>query len=79
MENNTVSWQSWDDKVLQGDGRPGTLGLWWSDFATAAQSDELAAKGITRRLNMAAEASTSAIFTMNQSFKTRQVGADHDK
>jgi len=42
--------------VLPGDGSPGTLGLWWSDYETAVRSDELAAKSITHRLNVAAEA-----------------------
>mmetsp|Transcript_39595 Transcript_39595/g.93307 ORF Transcript_39595/g.93307 Transcript_39595/m.93307 type:complete len:349 (-) Transcript_39595:60-1106(-) len=42
--------------VLPDDGRPGTLGLWWSDFETATRSQELAARGITHRLNVAAEA-----------------------
>ncbi|CAK9105340.1 Protein phosphatase Slingshot homolog 3 (SSH-like protein 3) (SSH-3L) [Durusdinium trenchii] len=40
--------------VLDG-GRPGTLGLWWSDFQTASRPYELLELGITHRLNMAAE------------------------
>eukprot|EP00435_Cladocopium_sp_Y103_P046385 s1340_g13.t1 len=40
--------------VVEG-GAPGTLGLWWSDFQTAARPYELLELGITHRLNMAAE------------------------
>uniref|UniRef100_A0A7S1AEV3 Tyrosine specific protein phosphatases domain-containing protein n=1 Tax=Noctiluca scintillans TaxID=2966 RepID=A0A7S1AEV3_NOCSC len=42
--------------VRSGDGRPGTLGLWWSDFETAARTEELVEEcGITHRLNTAIE------------------------
>ena len=34
---------------------PGKLGLWWSDFQTACRPYELLERGITHRLNMAAE------------------------
>ena len=40
--------------VLSG-GAPGSLGLWWSDFQTACRPYELLERGITHRLNMAAE------------------------
>lgn len=43
-------------EVLPGDGSPGTLGLWWSDFETANDAEQLRACGITHRLNMAREA-----------------------
>lgn len=44
-------------RVLEGDGRPGTLGLWWSDFETASDARRLREEcGITHRLNVAAEA-----------------------
>jgi hypothetical protein len=42
--------------VLPGDGDPGTLGIWWSDFEAARQTEQLRANGITHRLNVAAEA-----------------------
>lgn len=42
--------------VLSGDGnKAGSLGLWWSDFQTACRPFELLERGITHRLNMAAE------------------------
>jgi hypothetical protein len=42
--------------VRPGDGRPGTLGLWWSDFETASRTEELVEEcGITHRLNTAIE------------------------
>mmetsp|Transcript_129824 Transcript_129824/g.277110 ORF Transcript_129824/g.277110 Transcript_129824/m.277110 type:complete len:387 (+) Transcript_129824:37-1197(+) len=44
-------------KVLDGDGSPGTLGIWWSDFETACNARRLKEEcGVTHRLNMAAEA-----------------------
>jgi len=42
--------------VLPGDGHPGTLGIWWSDFEAAHRIEQLRANGITHRLNVAAEA-----------------------
>uniref|UniRef100_A0A7S1R880 Tyrosine specific protein phosphatases domain-containing protein n=1 Tax=Alexandrium catenella TaxID=2925 RepID=A0A7S1R880_ALECA len=41
---------------MPGDGQPGTLGLWWSDFEAADNVAQLREKGITHRLNVAAEA-----------------------
>merc|ERR1719282_865364 len=42
--------------VVPGDGQPGTLGLWWSDFGGACCLEQLRAKGVTCRLNVAVEA-----------------------
>jgi len=42
--------------VLGGEGAPGTLGLWWSDFEGAICEEQLRERGITHRLNLAAEA-----------------------
>eukprot|EP00927_Polykrikos_kofoidii_P060443 TRINITY_DN55424_c0_g1_i1.p1 TRINITY_DN55424_c0_g1~~TRINITY_DN55424_c0_g1_i1.p1 ORF type:complete len:397 (+),score=68.36 TRINITY_DN55424_c0_g1_i1:63-1253(+) len=42
--------------VVKGDGSPGTLGLWWSDFEAAANAPYLRTVcGVTHRLNVAAE------------------------
>ena len=41
--------------VVAGDGRPGTLGVVWSDFAGACNAQELRRRGVTRRLNCAVE------------------------
>lgn len=43
-------------QVIPGDGSPGTLAIWWSDFATACLTEQLRSYGVTRRLNVAAEA-----------------------
>ena len=42
-------------EVLPGDGAPGTLGLWWSNFRAATNGELLLSKGITHRLNLAQE------------------------
>lgn len=42
--------------VVPGEGKPGTLGLWWSDFEAARSAEQLRGNGITHRLNVAAEA-----------------------
>jgi hypothetical protein len=41
--------------VVVGDGRPGSLGIYWSDFKNAAKTSELKSLGITHRLNVAIE------------------------
>lgn len=43
-------------QVLPGDGSPGTLGLYWSDFEAANNLEQLRDCGITHRLNVAKEA-----------------------
>mmetsp|Transcript_7400 Transcript_7400/g.16724 ORF Transcript_7400/g.16724 Transcript_7400/m.16724 type:complete len:355 (+) Transcript_7400:209-1273(+) len=43
-------------RVAEGDGRPGSLGLFWSDYGGAINIEQLKALGVTRRLNVAAEA-----------------------
>eukprot|EP00854_Cymbomonas_tetramitiformis_P027697 gene27697-34187_t len=42
-------------EVLPGDGTPGTLGVWWSNFKIAEQGTVLKAHGVTHRLNCAVE------------------------
>jgi len=42
--------------VLPGDGQPGSLSLWWSDFEAADNVAQLRERGVTHRLNCAAEA-----------------------
>jgi len=42
--------------VIPGHGEPGTLGIFWSDFGGASDSEQLRARGVTRRLNVASEA-----------------------
>jgi len=41
--------------ILDGEGKPGSLVLWWSDFQGAADETFLKEKGITHRLSVAAE------------------------
>jgi len=43
-------------EVVHGDGTPGTLGVWWSDYGGATNVEQLRERGVTRRLNTAAEA-----------------------
>lgn len=43
-------------QVVPGDGSPGTLGLWWSDFEAANNLEQLRDSGVTHRLNVAREA-----------------------
>lgn len=42
-------------EIVPGDGTPGTLGVWWSSFEVAEQGSKLVQRGITHRLNCAAE------------------------
>lgn len=43
-------------RIIEGDGSPGTLGMWWSDFESAKQAEKLVEHcGVTRRLSCAAE------------------------
>ena len=47
-------------RVLAGEGgKPGTLGLYWSNWEAARDANALIAQGITHRLNVAAEAVSS--------------------
>lgn len=42
--------------IIDGNGDPGTLGVWWSDYDTAKESERLREHcGVTHRLNMAIE------------------------
>lgn len=42
--------------VAEGDGKPGSLAVWWSDFGAASNTAQLREKGVTHRLNVATEA-----------------------
>ena len=42
-------------EIVPGDGTPGTLGVLWSSFEVAEQGSKLVQRGITHRLNCAAE------------------------
>eukprot|EP00928_Gymnodinium_smaydae_P062884 TRINITY_DN46624_c1_g1_i1.p1 TRINITY_DN46624_c1_g1~~TRINITY_DN46624_c1_g1_i1.p1 ORF type:complete len:412 (+),score=96.23 TRINITY_DN46624_c1_g1_i1:61-1236(+) len=56
IDGKSVAAQARPKLMAEGDGSPGTLGLYWSDFKHASDSATLRSKyGVTHRLNVARE------------------------